>query len=82
MKPWSRPTIPPRQRDDKMIRDTNAMLAALAARIDSNGGDGLPAWLLSQGMNRRSFTDKVAALGMIRGKVDRAVLDACRDVLP
>ena len=82
MKPWSRPTIPPRQRDDKTIRDTNAMLAALAARIDSHGGDGLPAWLLSQGINRRSFTDKVAALGMIRGKVDRAVLDACRDVLP
>lgn len=83
MKPWSRPTIPPRQRDDKMISDTNAMLAALDSRLASHGADGLPEWLVAMGINGRSFTDRVAALGRIRAaKFDRAVLDACREVLP
>ncbi len=82
MKPWSRPTIPPRQRDDKAIKGTADMLAALDNRIASHGADGLPEWLVSQGIAGRSFTDRVAALGRImRAGFDRGVLDACREVM-
>jgi hypothetical protein len=81
VKPWQRPTVPPKERDGKIIKATKSRAAAVADRIATAGADDLGPWLVRQGALGWDTTDKAVTLGIVLKTLGRDARDDVRDAL-